>query len=124
MVDFPEEGTSQLRSKGWAVCEKRQRKYDPGRRACLGKGLKVGSLRERKGASQYSVRSFSLPSSKMGKKTGTQWVAPVFPCPLPTIPHIKGLRDQSLESCCWVLLPMGASWGWEGSPSTLLWLLP
>lgn len=37
MVDFPEEGTSQLRSEGWAVCEKREGKYEPGRRDCLGR---------------------------------------------------------------------------------------
>lgn len=52
MVDFPEEGASQLRSKDWAVCETREGKYDPGRSDGLGKGLKVGSLRERKGAGQ------------------------------------------------------------------------
>lgn len=37
MVDFPEEGISWLRSKGWAVCEKREGKYDPGRSNCFSK---------------------------------------------------------------------------------------
>lgn len=92
MANFPKEGISQLRSEGWAVCEKRKGKYDPGRRDCLGKGLKVGSLRERKGASQYKACSLSLPSNKMGEKTGIQWVAPAFPCLLPTIPPLQGPR--------------------------------
>lgn len=89
MANFPKEGISQLRSEGWAVCEKRKGKYDPGRRDCLGKGLKVGSLRERREPVSIRHAASVSPATKWGERQASSgWLQLSHAC-FPPFPSSK-----------------------------------
>lgn len=62
-------------------------------------------LEKGKEPGQFKSCSLSFSSSKVGGKTGTQWVPPSPPHPLSPFSKAPTQEEGHWEAGCWVLLP-------------------